>query len=159
MSNAVRILFGAAVILFIGTLLYESPDLVHTHGYQFHATRSISQGSPTLLAGITADIVIGISLILTWFVFRCKQSVKSLVQFDLTSILIWTAILAIPLALVPVYQSAVLAVPQHPRGDSGLPIWLFLIGVYAMLLPITYIASAACNIIKPRIPRETSDSK
>jgi hypothetical protein len=144
MANAIRLIFAGFSLLLIGTFLYCSPELV-----ALHPTRKIRNGSPTLLATLCAFVVFETFLIGFLFSRLIKPTSGNENQtFGISAMLIFVLIVALPLAIAPIYQSVVSTVPSHPRGDRGLPNWLFITLAYTMLLPITYLCQTGKRLIK-----------
>ena len=155
MANTIRFILAGFSIYLLGAYLYESPELVEIRFLSFHPMRSIRHGSSLLLTTICAFVILEMFLIGWLFRQRVAASPGHCRQFGIGSLLCLVPILALPLGIAPIYESVVATVPDHPQGDRGLPIWLFIGITYFMLVPIAYLCHSVQQIV--RSLRSSSD--
>ena len=150
MANTIRLFLAVFSIFVIGVYLCGSPELVANQ----HTRAGGGQFFPLLLATICTFVVLETFLIGWLFRQQGSSAADKPRQFGISSLLIGIWILAIPLAMSPIYESVVATMPSHPRGDRGLPIWLFIGIAYFMLVPIAYL----CHTVKRIVQRIQSQS-
>ncbi|MDG2185459.1 MAG: hypothetical protein P8K79_07255 [Mariniblastus sp.] len=143
MANTIRIILAVFSIYLIGAYLCGSPELVGNR-----PTRSTGHISLPLFTTICTFVVLETFLIGLLFRQRGSSAADKPRQFGISSLLIGIWIFAIPLAMSPIYESVVATMPSHPRGDRGLPNWLFIGIVYFMLVPIAYLCHTVKRIVQ-----------
>jgi len=137
MINIIRFTFAGLALLWIGNFLYTSVGFVGLGP-------TMSQpDSPKLLLAIWLFVVIETVLIAIVHLIGSVSQTTRLGQLSLGSMLITTAILIVPLLLIPIYKTAVNDFHGHLHPNLGLPIWLFTLLAYTMLLPIMHCCIAA----------------
>ncbi|MCH2182463.1 MAG: hypothetical protein MK108_10700 [Mariniblastus sp.] len=153
MATTLRILISVFSIFLIGSYLCNSIGLIGGR-----PIRGITHTPPLLLTTIITFVILETFLI-GFLMFQRRESAAGRPrQFSIGALLIATCVIAIPLAMAPIYESVLASMPTHPSGKRGLSNWLFIGIIYFMLLPITYLCYSGKQIIQMIIQEKRSSS-